>query len=100
MSVFDKLVNTMDAELISVFGDGVIVKTGGTAYLINAVLDIDIERLSIDGFAVRRSELTFKTNELPTLKRGDTVETDKGLFKINEIERVDEHMSRAVIVVL
>lgn len=97
MSYFDGIVATMDAEIFSVFGTKALVTVAGTPYLIDALFDVSIERVNVDGFSVRRSELTYKTADVPKLSRGDLVELDEGKYKITEVESLDATLSIAVI---
>lgn len=82
MGNFDKLIADMDASLFDTFSKKAIYKN---SYLISVVIDKDVEQFG--GFdttgPARRHEISFMVCEVPSPKRGDTIETEDGNFVLD-----------------
>lgn len=79
---FKNSVSDMDIALFDTFADKVIYNS---KTLVSAVIEKDVEQFG--GFdttgPARRHEISFMVCEVPSPKRGDTIETEDGNFVLD-----------------
>lgn len=82
MSDFDDLINDIDADIVSIFGEKAI-HNGSTA--LDVVIDRNVERSNNYGeIVVNKIEITFQKACIPTVKDGDTFQTNDDTYTVDD----------------
>jgi len=91
---FRKLANRMDAVCMRILGDGRAIYNNKC--VVQVKIDMNVEQFG--GFdtkgPARRHEVEFFTYEIPSPKRGHTLETDEGVFKLDGEISNDGNLTR------